>query len=401
MRIPAIYPGSTTVDFLAVRDPASQDDQFGSAAPNLLVLDGDRETREQLERLYAANGYSVLGLASASDCMRRLTEDDIDFIISSIHLPDADALELIAQIHQKYPALPVVAITSAADIQSTVDVLKLGACDFVVKPFDPAAVLESTRAALENSKPGIQARQLRRWLKGHFEFGDILSPTPQMRRVFELICTAAPVDMPERDYYNILGLQRSASRDEIRKAYRKLARKYHPDINPGNKEAEEKFKDVSVAYEALSDPEKRKIYDEFGEAGLASGFDAEKARSYQQWRQQSSRAGASGASSGFSFNMDDLSDLFGGLGGVGGVGRGRSGSPTGPARGQDIESSMDIDFLDAVRGFQTAITLERPVECDTCHGNGLQTGSKPTICPECKGSGTVSVAQGPLQYRQT
>jgi curved DNA-binding protein CbpA len=120
--------------------------------------------------------------------------------------------------------------------------------------------------------------------------------------------------MPERDYYNILGLQRSASRDEIRKAYRKLARKYHPDINPGNKEAEEKFKDVSVAYEVLSDPEKRKIYDEFGEAGLASGFDAEKARSYQQWRQQSSRAGGSGASSGFSFNMDDLSDLFGGLG---------------------------------------------------------------------------------------
>jgi DNA-binding NtrC family response regulator len=196
MRIPTIYPGSTTVDFPAVRHQASQDDQFGSAAPNILVLDGDRETREQLERLYAVSGYSVLGLASASDCMRRLTEDDIDFIISSIHLPDADALELIAQIHQKYPALPVVAITSAADIQSTVDVLKLGACDFVVKPFDPAAVLESTRAALENSKPGIQARQLRRWLKGHFEFGDILSPTPQMRRVFELICTAAPVDMP-------------------------------------------------------------------------------------------------------------------------------------------------------------------------------------------------------------
>src|ERR1043165_3794797 len=113
-------------------------------------------------------------------------------MIASIHLPDADALEVIAQIHQKYSALPVVAITSAADIQSTVDVLKLGACDFVVKPFDPAAVLESTRAALENSKPGIQARQLRRWLKGRFEFGDILSPTPQMRRVFELICTAAP-----------------------------------------------------------------------------------------------------------------------------------------------------------------------------------------------------------------
>jgi len=207
--------------------------------------------------------------------------------------------------------------------------------------------------------------------------------------------------MPERDYYNILGVGRSASRDEIRKAYRKLARKYHPDINPGNKEAEEKFKDISVAYEALSDPKKRKLYDEFGEAGLASGFDEEKARSYQQWRERSSRAAASTGSSGFSFNMDDLGDLFGGQGGFGGFGRARSGSPTVPARGQDIESSMDVDFLDAVRGFQTAITLERPVECDTCHGNGVQPGSKPTKCPECNGTGTKSVVQGPLQYRQT
>src|ERR1041385_779603 len=148
--------------------------------------------------------------------------------------------------------------------------------------------------------------------------------------------------MPERDYYSILGLQRSASRDDIRKAYRKLARKYHPDINPGNKEAEEKFKDVSVAYEVLSDPKKRKLYDEFGEAGLASGFDAEKARSYQQWREQSSRAGASSASGDFSFNMDDLSDLFGGTGGFGGFGRGRSAAAMRPARGQDIESSMEI-----------------------------------------------------------
>ena len=196
MRIPAAYSGSTTLGLPATRDPTSRDDLLCAAAPNLLVLDSDQEIREQLERLYIASGYSVVGLASAADCMRRLTDDDVDFIIASIHLPDADALELIAQIHQKYPALPVVAITSAADIQSTVDVLKLGACDFVVKPFDPAAVLESTRAALENSKPGIQARQLRRWLRGHFEFGDILSPTSQMRRVFELICTAAPIDMP-------------------------------------------------------------------------------------------------------------------------------------------------------------------------------------------------------------
>jgi molecular chaperone DnaJ len=201
--------------------------------------------------------------------------------------------------------------------------------------------------------------------------------------------------MPERDYYKILGVERTASQDDVRKAYRKLARKFHPDINPGNKEAEEKFKDVSVAYEVLSDPEKRKLYDEFGEAGLASGFDAEKARSYQQWRQQSSRTGGP---TGFSFNMDDLGDLFGGFGGFAG---GRSRSANAPAPGQDIESSMDIDFLDAVRGFQTAITLERPVECEVCHGNGVQPGSKPGKCPECGGTGTRSVAQGPLQYRQT
>jgi len=201
--------------------------------------------------------------------------------------------------------------------------------------------------------------------------------------------------MPEQDYYKILGVERSASLDDIRKAYRKLARKFHPDINPGNKQAEEKFKDLSVAYDVLGDPKKRKLYDEFGEAGLASGFDAEKARSYQQWRQQSSRAG--GASD-HSFNMEDLGDLFGSFGGFGRAGRRTS---TAPSRGQDIESSMEIDFLDAVRGFQTAITIERPVECDVCHGSGTRAGTKQSKCPDCGGTGTKSVAQGPIQYRQT
>ena len=201
--------------------------------------------------------------------------------------------------------------------------------------------------------------------------------------------------MPERDFYKLLGVERSATADAIRKAYRKLARKYHPDINPGNKAAEEKFKEVSAANDVLSDPDKRKLYDEFGEASLAAGFDAEKARGYQQWQQQSARAGGAGA---YSFNMDDLGDLFGGFGGF--ASRGRR-SAAAPVRGQDIESSMEIDFLDAVRGFQTAITLQRPVQCDVCHGSGTRPGSKPIVCADCGGTGSKSVAQGPLQYRQT
>jgi molecular chaperone DnaJ len=187
--------------------------------------------------------------------------------------------------------------------------------------------------------------------------------------------------MAERDYYQALGVSRSASHDDIRKAYRKLARKYHPDINPGNKDAENKFKDISVAYDVLSDPQKRKLYDEFGEAGLAAGFDAEKARSYRQWQEQSARTGGVR----HEFNMDDLGDLFGGLGNIFGAGRR---ARTGPSRGQDVEASMEIDFLDAVRGFQTSLALQRPVTCDTCHGAGTKPGSSAT-CPTCGGSGRV------------
>lgn len=199
--------------------------------------------------------------------------------------------------------------------------------------------------------------------------------------------------MAERDYYQILGVERGAAHEEIRKAYRKLARKYHPDINPGNKQAEEKFKEISLAHDVLSDPDKRKLYDEFGEAGLAAGFDAEKARSYQQWQQQSARAGGA-----YEFNMDDLGDLFGGLGDFSTAG---VGTRPGPARGQDIEASMDIDFLDAVRGFQTSLTLQRPIPCDNCHGSGTKPGSAPMKCPECQGTGSKSVSQGPMQFRRT
>src|SRR5215207_7226519 len=132
--------------------------------------------------------------------------------------------------------------------------------------------------------------------------------------------------MADSYYYTTLGVERGASKDDVRKAYRKLARKYHPDINPGNKQAEGKFKDLSVAYDVLSDEKKRKLYDEFGEAGLAAGFDAEKARSYEQWRQQSARAGGGQQA----FDMGDLGDIFGGLGVMF---RQRSRTTTGPQRG--------------------------------------------------------------------
>ncbi|MGH7767691.1 MAG: DnaJ C-terminal domain-containing protein [Candidatus Binatia bacterium] len=213
--------------------------------------------------------------------------------------------------------------------------------------------------------------------------------------------------MAERDFYQILGVPRGASQDEIRKTYRKLARKYHPDINPGNKEAEAKFKDISSAHDVLSDPEKRKLYDEFGEAGLASGFDADKARTYKQWQEQASRTGGwygggarPGAGGGFSaqeFDINDLGDIFGDLGGM--FGRARRQAQTGPLQGQDIEAAMDIDFLDAVRGFQTALALQRPdgagnAQPETIRVNippGAETGRRIRI----PGKGGPGVRGGP------
>lgn len=185
--------------------------------------------------------------------------------------------------------------------------------------------------------------------------------------------------MAERDYYRMLGLQRGASSDDIRKAYRKLARKYHPDVNPGNKEAEAKFKELSVAYDALGDEKKRKLYDEFGEAGLAAGFDPVQARRYQQAEQQwSQRPGHGGE-----FRAEDFGDLFGQI--FGGMH-----SPRGSMRGSDIESTIDIDFLDSVRGFQTALSLQRPVTCDRCHGSGKRVETNREDCPACNGAGRVT-----------
>jgi molecular chaperone DnaJ len=187
--------------------------------------------------------------------------------------------------------------------------------------------------------------------------------------------------MATKDYYETLGVGRTATTDEIRKAYRKLARKYHPDINPGDKAAEEKFKEISVAYEVVGDPEKRKLYDEFGEQGLSPGFDAEKARTYQQWQEQSAQTGGS-----YTFESGDLNDLFGYGGFEELFGRRGSGRRSAALRGEDIETSMDIDFLDAVKGFQAGLTLRRAVPCDRCSGTG-KVSDKP--CSTCGGTGRV------------
>ena len=182
--------------FAAAPNPnANPANETKSPIPNVLVVDDDAIVRQQLERLYAQSGYSVIAVSSAERALRRLEDEDIDFVITDIKLPGMDGVRLISDIHRKYPGLPVIAITGYPDIQTAVDVLKLGACDFVMKPFDLAAVLESTRAALAKAKSYMEIRHLRRLLKERFEFSGILSQTAEMHRVFEIIHMAAQTDM--------------------------------------------------------------------------------------------------------------------------------------------------------------------------------------------------------------
>ncbi len=201
--------------------------------------------------------------------------------------------------------------------------------------------------------------------------------------------------MNQKDLYAVLGVSRQASAEEIKKAYRKLARKFHPDVNPGNKQAEERFKEISFANDVLSDPEKRKVYDEFGAQGLQGGFDADRARQYRE-RQTS---GGEGAGSGFgrysSFEdvFSDLGDLFGGTSGGGRFGaRARRG---GAVRGRDLEYSLEIDLLDAIRGATQTIAVPKPKLCPQCAGAG---GERPRACPECGGSGQIRVGAGPVAF---
>ena len=179
----------------------------------------------------------------------------------------------------------------------------------------------------------------------------------------------------KRDYYEVLGMQKGASEDEIKKAYKKLARKYHPDMNPGDKEAEEKFKEVNEANEVLSDPEKKARYDQFGFAGVDPNYGA-------------GAGGAGGFGGGFDFG--DLGDIFGSFFG-GGFGGGQRRNPNAPQRGESIRASVSVSFTDAAFGCEKSVTLERSEMCGTCKGNGCAPGTTPEVCPDCHGTGTVQV----------
>lgn len=178
----------------------------------------------------------------------------------------------------------------------------------------------------------------------------------------------------KRDYYEVLGIQKGASEDEIKKAYRKMAMKYHPDKNPGDKEAEEKFKEANEAYAVLSDPDKKNKYDRFGHAGVDpnAGF-----------------GGGAGAGAGFGGfgGFEDIFDMFGG--GFGGFG-GRSARRNGPRKGNDLQKSITIEFTEAIFGCRKEIKLTKEVKCKTCNGEGTAPGTHKHTCEKCVGTGQVS-----------
>ena len=188
--------------------------------------------------------------------------------------------------------------------------------------------------------------------------------------------------MPEqkRDYYEVLGVSKGASDDEIKKAYRKLAKKYHPDMNPGDKEAEAKFKEVNEAYTVLSDEQKRARYDQFGHAGVDPNYGA---------------GGPGGPFGGFDMGDIDLGDIFGsffGGGGFGGFGGGGA-RRNGPQKGESLRANLPITFEEAAFGCEKELSLNRTEECDECHGSGCQPGTTAETCPDCRGTGVVRVQQ--------
>jgi molecular chaperone DnaJ len=193
----------------------------------------------------------------------------------------------------------------------------------------------------------------------------------------------------EKDYYQTLGLPKNASAAEIKKAYRKLAQKYHPDANSGNKEAEERFKEVSAAKDVLGDPEKRKQYDQVREMA-ASGFGVPGGAA-GPWSGGGGRVRVEGIP--FDFEGGDLGDLFGGLFSGGRPGRGGRQRPAG---GADLQTDVQISFEDALNGTTVPLRIQGPATCPRCGGSGAEPGTSPEMCPTCKGSGSVNLNQGPF-----
>lgn len=188
----------------------------------------------------------------------------------------------------------------------------------------------------------------------------------------------------KRDYYEVLGVSRTANAEELKKAYRKLAIQFHPDKNPGNKEAEEKFKELSEAYEILTDPKRRQMYDQFGHAGLGGGPGGGTGGGFEGF------AGAGGFNDIFGDIFGDLFGAAAGGGGRGGRGRRRNmGRP-----GADLKTTVDITFEEAAFGAEKLIHISRQVGCQTCSGVGAKPGTQPETCKQCQGAGEVMMQQG-------
>ena len=180
----------------------------------------------------------------------------------------------------------------------------------------------------------------------------------------------------KRDYYEVLGVDKGASADEIKKAYRNIAKSTHPDLHPDDKACEERFKEANEAYEVLSDEEKRKKYDQFGHAAFDpnAGFNG-------------------GAGFGGFSDFGDLGDIFSGFGDIFGFGGGAGRNPNGPRRGESVRAALNISFEEAAFGCEKEVAVGRIEQCPDCKGNGCAPGTTPEVCPDCKGTGTVRTTQ--------
>ncbi len=202
----------------------------------------------------------------------------------------------------------------------------------------------------------------------------------------------------EKDYYKVLGVSETATPKEITRAYRKLARENHPDANPGDAAAEERFKDISAAYDVIGDAEKRKEYDEVRKLGpVGAGFGGPGG--------PGGPGGGPFGPGGFTVNAEDLGGMGGGLGDILGnlFGRGGRGGPgpsrgPGPQRGDDLETELHLSFEDAATGVTTTVHLTSEATCRTCHGSGAAPGTSPVVCPQCRGRGVLDENQGLFSF---